>query len=101
MSERSYHGATCCSRFRKEVIVLFNGAYNTFYLRLYGVGHIVKIAKEETRCSQYVGYFPMNSEGSFICTIPQIGFVLLWCNFVVVVVCVPDVPVINITHTAE
>ena len=27
---------------RKEENVLFNDAFNTFYLRLYGVGHIVK-----------------------------------------------------------
>ena len=36
---------------RKEGNVLFNDALNTFYLRLYGVGHMVKdtqIAREET-----------------------------------------------------
>ena len=27
---------------RKEEHVLFNDALNTFYLRLYGVGHVVK-----------------------------------------------------------
>ena len=27
---------------RKEVNILFNGAHNTFYLWLYGVGHMVK-----------------------------------------------------------
>ena len=38
---------------RKEGNVLFNDALNTFYLRLYGVGHIVKDhseARKETRC---------------------------------------------------
>ena len=56
---------------RKEMF-LFNDAFNTFYLRLYGVGHIVKdyyyyyyyyyywekitqIAREETRC-RHIGY---------------------------------------------
>ena len=43
---------------RKEGNVLFNDALNTFYLRLYGVGHMVKdhqIAREETRC-RHMGY---------------------------------------------
>ena len=38
--------------------VLFNDALNTFYLRLYGVRHMVKdiqIAREETRC-RHMGY---------------------------------------------
>ena len=36
----------------KERNILFNEALNTFYLRLYGVGHTLKdqYAKEETRC---------------------------------------------------
>ena len=44
---------------RKEGNVLFNDAFNTFYLRLYGVGHMVKdhSAREETRCHHYMGYF--------------------------------------------
>ena len=39
--------------------VLFNDALNTFYLRLYGVGHMVKgpflIVRKETRC-RHIGY---------------------------------------------
>ena len=39
--------------------VLFNDALNTFYLRLYGVGHMVKdqsySVREETRC-RHIGY---------------------------------------------
>ena len=39
--------------------VLFNNALNTFYLRLYGVGHMVKdhsdSESEETRC-HHIGY---------------------------------------------
>ena len=47
-------------RGRKEGNVLFNDALNTLYLRLYGVGHMVKdfqIAREreETRC-RHMGY---------------------------------------------
>ena len=35
---------------KKKANVLFNDALNTFYLRLYGVGHIVMIVREYTRC---------------------------------------------------
>ena len=53
MSECSYHGATSrslmcqrcefnCRPIVLEGNVLFNNALNTFYLRLYGVGHVVK-----------------------------------------------------------
>ena len=44
--------------FEKEGNVIFNDALNTFYLRLYGVGHMVKctqIVREETRC-RHMGY---------------------------------------------
>ena len=60
---------------RKEGNVLFNDALNTFYLWLYGVRHMVKDhsdSEKETRC-RHIGYFPINSKGSFICTIPQTG----------------------------
>ena len=46
---------------RKEGNVLFNDALNTFYLRLYGVTHMVKDhldserEREETRC-RHMGY---------------------------------------------
>ena len=44
---------------RKEGNVLFNGALNTFYLRLYGVGHMVKDHSDsergETLC-RHMGY---------------------------------------------
>ena len=43
---------------RKEGNVLFNDALNTFYLRLYGVRHMVKdhdSEREETRC-RHMGY---------------------------------------------
>ena len=43
----------------KEGNVLFNDALNTFYLRLYGVTHMVKdhsdSEREETRC-HHMGY---------------------------------------------
>ena len=43
---------------RKEGNVLFNDALDTFYLRLYGIGHMVKgtqIVREETCCC-HIGY---------------------------------------------
>ena len=46
-----------CSEGRKGN-VLFNDALNTFYLRVYGIGHMVKdtqIMREETRC-RHMGY---------------------------------------------
>ena len=61
---------------RKEGNVLFNDALNTFYLRLYGVGHMVKDHSDSERRSPLPPHgllFPINSKGSFICTIPQTG----------------------------
>ena len=55
---------------RKEGNVLFNDALNTFYLRLYGVGHIVKDHSDSERGKPLPPHgllFPINSKGSFIC----------------------------------
>ena len=77
-SERSYHGATSCSPLssvgRKEGNVLFNDALNTFYLRLYGVRHMVKDHSDSEKGNPLPSHgllFPISSKGSFICTIPQ------------------------------
>ena len=49
-------------KIRKEGNVVFNDALNTFYLRLYGVTHMVKDhsdserGREET-CCRHMGYF--------------------------------------------
>ena len=54
--------------------VLFNDALNTFYLRLYGVGHMVKDHSDSERGNPLPPHgllFPINSKGSFICTVPQ------------------------------
>ena len=42
----------------KEENISFNVTHNTFYLRLYGVGHMVKdhSAREEARCRPFMGY---------------------------------------------
>ena len=61
---------------RKEGNVLFNDALNTFYLRLYGVRHIVKYHTKRERGNPLPAHgllFPINSKGSFICTILQTG----------------------------
>ena len=61
---------------RKEGNVLFNDALNTFYLRLYGVRHMVKDHTDSERGNPLPPHgllFPISSKGSFICPIPQTG----------------------------
>ena len=61
---------------RKEGNVLFNDALNTFYLRLYGIRHMVKDHSDSKRGNLLLPHgllFSINSKGSFICTIPQTG----------------------------
>ena len=56
--------------------VLFNDALNTFYLRLYGVKHMVKDHSDSEKGNPLPPhrlFFPINSKGSIICTIPQTG----------------------------
>ena len=73
----SRHLAACGSHLKLFIIyVLFNDALNTFYLRLYGVGHMVKDHSDSERGNPLPPnglLFPINSKGSFICTIPQTG----------------------------
>ena len=60
----------------KELNVLFNDALITFYLRLYGVGHMLKDHSDSERGNPLPPHgllFPINSKGYFICTIPQTG----------------------------
>ena len=66
-----------CTSVRKEGNVLFNDALNTFYLRLYGVRHMVKDHSDNEKGNPLPPHrllFPINSKGSFICTIPQRGY---------------------------
>ena len=61
---------------RKEGNVLFNDALNTFYLRLYGVTHMVKDHSDSERGNPLPPHrllFPISSKGSFVCMIPQTG----------------------------
>ena len=60
----------------KEGNVLFNDALNTFYLRFYGVRHMVKdhyYSEKGNPLPPHRLLFPINSKGSFIYTIPQTG----------------------------
>ena len=55
-------------------VFLFNDAFNTFYLQLYGVGHMVKYHSDSERGNPLPPHgllFLISSKGSFICTIPQ------------------------------
>ena len=56
---------------------LFNDTLNTFYLRLYGIGHVVKGHSDGQRGKLLPPLhgllFPISSKRAFICTIPQTG----------------------------
>ena len=58
---------------RKEGNVLFNDALNTFYLRLYGIRHMVKDHSDSERENPLPPLFLISSKVSFICIIPQTG----------------------------
>ena len=61
---------------RKEGNVLFNDALNTFYLRLYGVRHMVKDHSDSEKGNPLPPHrllFLISSKGYFISTIPQTG----------------------------
>ena len=64
--------------FRDLIInVLFNDALNAFYLRLYGVRHMVKDHLNSERANPLPPHgllFLISSKGSFICIIPQRGY---------------------------
>ena len=60
----------------RERNVLFNDALNTFYLRLYGVRHIVNDHSDSEKGNSLPLrrlLLSISSKGSFICTIPQTG----------------------------
>ena len=60
----------------RERNVLFNDALNTFYLRLYGIRHMVKDNSDSEKGNPLPPHrllLSINSKGYFICTIPQTG----------------------------
>ena len=64
------------NRKKERNCFLFNDALNTFYLRLYGVRHMVKDHSDSEKGNLLPPHrllFPINSKGSFICTILQTG----------------------------
>ena len=67
------HTLSLCHQVLKEGNVLFNDTLNTFYLRLYGVGHMVKDHSDSERGNPLPPHgllFPISNKGSFICTTP-------------------------------
>ena len=59
---------------RKEGNVLFNDTLNTFYLRLYGIRHMVKDHSDSERGNPLLSHgllFQISSKGSFIWIIPD------------------------------
>ena len=61
---------------RKEGNVLFNDALNTFYFRLYDVGHMIKNHSDSDRGNPLPPHrllFPISSKDSFICIILHTG----------------------------
>ena len=59
---------------RKEGNVLFNDAFNTFCLPLYGVRYMVKDHSDSERGNPLLPHgllFPISIKGSFICIIPR------------------------------
>ena len=80
--ESTYYGLCYTSRGalaekrNRKGNVLFNDALNTFYLRLYGVGYMVKDHSDSERGNPLPPHgllFPISIKGSYICTIPQTG----------------------------
>ena len=66
-----------CYLSERERNVLFNDALNTFYLRLYDVGHTVKdhsdSEREKLLPPLHRLLFSISSKEYFICIIPQTG----------------------------
>ena len=55
---------------------LFNNTLNTFYLWLYGIGHMVKDHSDSEKGNLLPSHgllFLISNKGSFICTIPETG----------------------------
>ena len=70
---------------RKEGNDLFNDTLNTFYLRLYGVRHMVKDHSDSERGNPLMPHgllIPISSKGYFICTIPQTVLNLIKDKFI-------------------
>ena len=61
---------------RADLATSHKGRKEMFYLRLYGVGHMVKDHSDSERGNPLPPHgllFPISIKGSFICTIPHTG----------------------------
>ena len=62
------NSVNCIIKYKMEGNVLFNDTLNTFYLRLYGVRHMVKDHTDSERGNLLPPHrliFPISSKGSF------------------------------------
>ena len=80
VSARNLYYASCGTlvgmRKERKGNALFNDALNTFYLRLYGVRHMVKDHSDSERGKPLPPHrllFLISSKGSFICITTQRG----------------------------
>ena len=76
VKETSCHHYCSISVVIRKGNALFNDALNTFYLQLYGIGHMVKDHSDSERGNllpPHRLYFSISSKGSFICIIAQTG----------------------------
>ena len=74
--EMFYLTMDCERETERERNVLFSDALNTFYLRLYGVRHMVKDHSDSEKGNLLLPHrliFSISSKEYFICTIPQTG----------------------------
>ena len=70
------HQGAYSTGYERQGNVLFNDALNTFYLRLYVVGHMVKYHSDSERGNPLPPHrllFLINSKGSFIFNIPLLN----------------------------
>ena len=76
LNELSDEHFTICLIKREREMFYLTTALNTFYLRLYGVRHMVKYHSDSEKGNPLPPHrllLSINSKGSFICTIPQTG----------------------------
>ena len=70
-------GTNTVQKFEREREMFYLTTHSThFYLRLYGVRHMVKDHSENVKGNPLPPHrllLSINSKGSFICTIPQTG----------------------------
>ena len=65
-----------CRSMEMLEMFLFNDTLMRFYFWLYGVRHMVKDHSDSEKGNPLPPHrilFPINSKGSFLCTIPQTG----------------------------